>query len=628
MHFSLTPALGRNWRRQTAQLTLCLTVGTSAYLILGEPVAAYDAKIGPVDIAIDSTVSIGVSVRASDRDCSNINPSNGGCSFNGGQTASINGDNGNLNFNQWDLTSATVKATHDISAKYANFGAFTRVKYFYDYVYAENDMKFRDLLGDAKEQLDYGADVLDAFVYGDFIIGDIATTVRVGNQVVNWGESLFQPGGINSFQALNVTAIRTPGAELKEALTPMPMVYSSATYGDTSIEAFWQWDWEKTEIDPSGSFFSTLDISGLGPNPALNGSPDTLTAGFNQFDGVSYLQVESDTVDEDSAEFGVAIRHYSDSINGGTEFGLYYSHYTSRLPFLGYQAGPIDAATACAAIGGCVDATTSGLALLNASDSSRVEWVYPDSINTLGVSASTTIGDVAFAVEASFTPDMPLQTESNQQLAQMLDAGGFSALFSGGAEPVTSDLVAILAGQSTTSVTESDTLQGQFNTISTYTQSNQFVETIGADLVALLFNGGFMYVPDAGDYFLNHGGTEIGINSVTAAAILTNGITNTQYATSFSTGYRVSVISTYNNPWDLPITLTPSVGFRHDTTGFAPGPIGPGFVKGVKQVNLALGVSYLNAWNGSVSYTNGFGGGIHNGTSDKDFISASLSYSF
>ena len=144
----------------------------------------------------------------------------------------------------------------------------------------------------------------------------------------------------------------------------------------------------------------------------------------------------------------------------------------------------------------------------------------------------------------------------------------------------------------------------------------------------LLFNGGFMYVPDAGDYFLNHGGTEIGINSVTAAAILTNGITNTQYATSFSTGYRVSVISTYNNPWDLPITLTPSVGFRHDTTGFAPGPIGPGFVKGVKQVNLALGVSYLNAWNGSVSYTNGFGGGIHNGTSDKDFISASLSYSF
>jgi hypothetical protein len=629
MHFSLTPAIGRNLRRQTAQFALCLTVGSGALFTLGQPALAYDTKVGPVDLSIDTTVSIGVSVRASDRDCEKVNVNNGGCLTGYGSGASINSDNGNLNFDQWDLTSATVKATNDISAKYANFGAFARVKYFYDYVYAENDMKFRDLLGDAKEQLDYGVDILDAFVYGDFVVADtVPVTVRVGNQVVNWGESLFLQGGINAFQAVDVTALRTPGAELKEALTPMPMVYGSATYGDTSVEAFWQWDWEKTEIDPSGSFFSTLDIAGRGPNPAINGSPDFLTAGLNQFDGISYLQVEGDTVDEDSAEFGVALRHYSEAINGGTEFGLYYSHYTSRLPFLGYQAGTVDAATACAAIGGCVDATTSGLALLNASDTSKVEWVYPDSINTIGASASTTIGDVAFALEASFTPDMPLQTESNQQLAQLIDAGGFSSLFSGGAEPVTSDLVAIALGQSTSAITESDALQGQFNTISTYTQSNEFVEAIGADLVVLLFNGGFMYVPDAGDLYLNHGGSEIGISSATAAAVLANGVTATQYATSFSTGYRASLISTYNNPWDLPITLSPSIGFRHDTSGFAPGPIGPGFVKGVKQVSLALGVSYLNAWNGSVSYTNGFGGGVHNGTADKDFISASLSYSF
>ncbi|WOF73756.1 DUF1302 domain-containing protein [Parvibaculaceae bacterium PLY_AMNH_Bact1] len=629
MHFSLTPAIGGTWRRQTAKQARCLISGSSVLIALGGPAIAYDTKIGPVDVAIDTTISMGVSVRASERDCENVNVNNGGCVTGYGTVASINSDNDNLNFDQWDLTSATVKATHDISAKYANFGAFGRVKYFYDYVYAENDMKFRDLLGDAKEQLDYGVDILDAFVYGDFIVADtVPVTVRVGNQVVNWGESLFLQGGINAFQAVDVTALRTPGAELKEALTPMPMVYSSATYGDTSVEAFWQWDWEKTEIDPSGSFFAGLDISGRGPNPGILGSPDDLTLGNNQFDGIAYLQVEGDTVDEDSAEFGAALRHYAEGINGGTEFGLYYSHYTSRLPFLGYQAGTIDAATACAAIGGCIDATTSQLALLNASDASKIEWVYPDSINTIGASASTTIGDIAFAMEASFTPDMPLQTESNQQLAQMLDAGGFSALFSGSLEPTTSDLAAILAGQSTTAITESDTLQGQFNTISTYTQSNQFVETIGADLVVLLFNGGFMYVPDAGDLYLNHGGSEIGINSATAAAILSNGVTNTQYATSFSTGYRVSAINTYNNPWDLPVTVTPSISFRHDTTGFAPGPIGPGFVKGVKQVSLALGVSYLNAWNGSVSYTNGFGGGVHNGTADKDFISASLSYSF
>ena len=68
--------------------------------------------------------------------------------------------------------------------------------------------------------------------------------------------------------------------------------------------------------------------------------------------------------------------------------------------------------------------------------------------------------------------------------------------------------------------------------------------------------------------------------------------------------------------------------FQHDTMGFAPGPIGPGFVKCVKQISLGVGVSYLNAWRGSVSYTNGFGGGIHNGTADRDFVAASVSYAF
>ncbi|MEQ9518761.1 MAG: DUF1302 family protein, partial [Parvibaculum sp.] len=390
------------------------------------PANAADMKIGDVDVVIDTTISAGITLRASDRDCEKVSVANGGCLSGYGTGASINSDNGNLNFDQWDFTQATVKATNDISATYQNYGAFVRVKSFYDLVYANNDMRFRDLLGDAKEQLDYGVDVLDAFVYGDFEIGDVSTTLRVGNQVVNWGESLFIQGGVNAFQAVDVTALRTPGAELKEALTPMPMVFGSATFGNTSVEGFYQWDWAKTEIDPSGSFFSTLDIAGLGPNPGILGGTDQL--GLTLLDGVVYLDVESDTVDEDSAEFGFAIRNYSEDINGGTEFGLYFSHYTSRLPFLGYQGGNIDAATACAAVGGCVSAATVSAAIAVAADAAQIEWVYPDSINTIGASAYTTFGDVAFAVEASFTPDMPLQTESNQQLAQLLDAAGLSAL--------------------------------------------------------------------------------------------------------------------------------------------------------------------------------------------------------
>lgn len=607
------------------RVTTAVIFATAVFLP-GAPAKSTEMQVGPVDLTFDTTVSLGVQLRTSKRDCANINPANGGCTFNGGQTASINSDNGNQNFDQWDFTSATVKASHDIAAQYENFGAFVRVKYFYDYVYAENDLRFRDLSHDAKEQLDYGFDVLDAFVYGDFSVAGVPITVRVGNQVVNWGESLFQPGGINAFQAIDITAIRTPGAELKDALTPMPMLYGSATLGNSSFEAFWQWDWEKTEIDPSGSFFSTLDIAGLGPNPALFTAPDDLATSPVQ------LAVESDEVDENSVEFGAALRHYAENINGGTEFGLYFTHYTSRLPFLGYRSGSADATAACAVVtggGACANATDINNAIGYASGFNTVRWVYPDSINTVGLSASTTIGDHAVAVESSFTPDMPLQTESNQQLASQLDGGGFSSLIAGVPGYVSSDLAAVGTNGATAAVTEADTIQGQFNTISTFTTSNKLVEFLGADLGVLLTNAGFMYVPDADKLFLNHGGSEIGVPDAVAAAVLTaNGQTNVQYATSLSTGYRVSFITTYNNPFDLPITLTPSIGFRHDTTGFAPGPIGPGFVKGVKQVSIGVGASYLASWNASISYTNGFGGGIHNGSADRDFLAASVSYAF
>ena len=525
MHLSLNPASSGKKKRVYTRVTTAVTFAAAVFLT-SAPAKSTEMQVGPVDLTFDTTVSLGVQLRTSKRDCANINPANGGCTFNGGQTASINSDNGNQNFDQWDFTSATVKASHDIAAQYENFGAFVRVKYFYDYVYAENDLRFRDLSHDAKEQLDYGFDVLDAFVYGDFSVAGVPITVRAGNQVVNWGESLFQPGGINAFQAVDITAIRTPGAELKDALTPMPMLYGSATLGNSSFEAFWQWDWEKTEIDPSGSFFSTLDIAGLGPNPALFTAPDDLTTSPVQ------LAVESDEVDENSLEFGAALRHYAEDINGGTEFGLYFTHYTSRLPFLGYRSGSVDATAACAAVtggGACASATDINNAIGYASGFNTVRWVYPDSINTVGLSASTTIGDHAVAVESSFTPDMPLQTESNQQLASQLDGGGFSSLIAGVPGYVSSDLAAVGTNGATAAVTEADTLQGQFNTISTFTTSNKLVEFLGADLGVLLTNAGFMYVPDADILFLNHGGSEIGVPDAVAAAVLTaNGQTNVQ----------------------------------------------------------------------------------------------------
>jgi hypothetical protein len=145
----------------------------------------------------------------------------------------------------------------DVQGTWENYGFFLRPTAFYDVVYADNDLDFRNLDSEGKDQLDYDIDILDAFVYGNWDIDGHYTMLRFGKQALNWGESLFIQGGVNAFQALDVTRIRTPGAELKDALTPMPMIFASTMVTPNfSVEAFWQFAYEETELDPAGSFFS------------------------------------------------------------------------------------------------------------------------------------------------------------------------------------------------------------------------------------------------------------------------------------------------------------------------------------------------------------------------------------
>ena len=132
-----------------------------------------------------------MTVRASDRDCTKVSPLNCCCLNGDGLSTGVNSDNGNLNYSQWDFVNQTLQATMDIQGTWENYGFFVRPTAFYDFVYAKNDLRFRDLHPDAKDQLDYDFDVLDAFVYGNWDIGGHYTTVRFGKQVLNWGESLF-----------------------------------------------------------------------------------------------------------------------------------------------------------------------------------------------------------------------------------------------------------------------------------------------------------------------------------------------------------------------------------------------------------------------------------------------------
>ncbi len=89
--------------------------------------------------------------------------------------------------------------------------------------------------------------------------------IRVGNQVLSWGESLFYQGGVSAINTVDLNRLRAPGSELKEAFLPAPMVRVSAEiFQNFSVEAFYQLYWNYTQLDPVGSYFSSNDMVGSG----------------------------------------------------------------------------------------------------------------------------------------------------------------------------------------------------------------------------------------------------------------------------------------------------------------------------------------------------------------------------
>ncbi|MHB8914785.1 MAG: DUF1302 domain-containing protein, partial [Thiobacillus sp.] len=229
------------------------------------PAAAFEFNQGELAGSFDTTISVGAAWRVQQRDSDLIGIANGGTS------RSVNEDNGNLNYDKNDLYAAPIKATHELEVKYQNFGAFFRATYFWDVINHDKD----ELGSTGRTRVGRDFEFLDAYIRGKFPIGDKNLNLRLGNQVVSWGESTFIPNGINVINPVNLSRLRTPGAELREAFLPQPMLWASQELSDTvSVEGFYQFKWKKTRIDPRGTYFSNNDF--------LSDDADRVYVGFGR----------------------------------------------------------------------------------------------------------------------------------------------------------------------------------------------------------------------------------------------------------------------------------------------------------------------------------------------------------
>ena len=122
----------------------------------------------------------------------------------------VNGNDGDLNYNT-GLVSNTSKFTTDLDIGYGNVGAFVRATGFIDFENENGERARIPLSDESKDRVGTVLEVLDAYVTGAFDIGNTAVDLRLGRQVLNWGESTFIPSGISAFNRFDVSKLRLSG---------------------------------------------------------------------------------------------------------------------------------------------------------------------------------------------------------------------------------------------------------------------------------------------------------------------------------------------------------------------------------------------------------------------------------
>src|SRR5205807_1392483 len=215
----------------------------------------------------DTTVGYGQGWRLSRPDCRLIAIANGGCGY------SPNIDDGDLNYLQKATFTEALTGVTERSLNYRDkAGVFVRGSGLYDFKVMDNNTAHVPLTHDAKGVIGSYTRLLDAFGFYRFTLGGMPSELRLGRQVVDWGESTFIPGGLNAVDYFDVTALQVPGAELRQALLPDEMaVLNLQLSKNLSSQLLYLLDWHKDIIEPDGAYFGTSDVAGPGGNRVILG---------------------------------------------------------------------------------------------------------------------------------------------------------------------------------------------------------------------------------------------------------------------------------------------------------------------------------------------------------------------
>lgn len=610
--------------------------------------------------SIDTTVSYGQLWRVQGQDKTNND---------------INANDGNRNFDT-GLVSEVFKVTTDVEATYQNYGAFVRGTAFYDTQIMDKRNDYYDANTPAQPSQSYpndnrftyetrhtagrNAEILDAYVYGNWDIAEKPVTARLGKQVFNWGEGLFYRGGVNTTNPVDAAKFRLPGSELKEVLIPIEAFNVSVGLTDNlSMDTFYQFNFKETAVDPVGTYFSETDLFADGGNtaytqndafaiPAVGGAYSALVGGgvlagnsfYDKKNGViKVADIDSDINAKDDGQFGVSFKYVMEELNS-TEFGAYLVNYHAKEPIInanindsynGFNSNAICGAiggTTCAnlaavAAGGGPGAAGAAQALAASGAAAGIDVAgqvqgrrqYMEDVRMYGLSFNSTVGEASVFGEVAYRPNNPIGIATTNDLlgdliAQSLTLGG------GGVATIAGEKVRL--HDEISNGVRVETFNGSLGTIYNFGPAMSFDSLFGvAELASEHYRGDSLQYTDYKGKTRYYAGRQN--SSYVGGADRDSQINKNAY------GYTLLLNGTWNDVY-AGVNLSPYAVYKNDFEGNSSQT--GNFIEGRQAYTLGLRASYLSSLEAELAYTEYYGAGQDNSGRDRDNVGVNVKYSF
>lgn len=305
----------------------------------------------------------------------------------------VNQDDGDNNFKK-GLVSNRLDLLTELDLAGPGYGARVSGAAWYDSVYngrtdntgfTANHRPDTAFAPETRDLMGRKAELLDAFVYGKFDLGDRPASARLGRHTLLWGESLFfGANGIAGGQApLDlIKLLSVPNATFKEVAMPTGKLSGQVQLSpDVSLGAYLAYEWEKTRLMPAGAYLSTSDAMGAGAERILAGP----TASFER---------QPDLDAKDSGQGGVQLRFRVPSLD--TDFGLYAIRYHATTP-------------------SNINTVLNGVPPALVPSSYR--WMYHEGVRAFGASFAKSVGEWGLAGEVSVRQNTPLASSGQASLS-------------------------------------------------------------------------------------------------------------------------------------------------------------------------------------------------------------------